>query len=107
MNFEVNDVTAKILDDFQDTIDNALGDVKDNQEKHQKLLDDLQNQMEKIALQSDLKVLEEEIKKNQKQIEILQKSIESLNENIDIIKTQLGTNESLLKRIALRPHRLR
>lgn len=100
MNFEVNDVTAKILDEFQEAIDNALGDIKDKQEAQQ-------DQMNKLALQDDLQALVKAFEENQKQITLLEKQIGSLNESIETIKTQLGNNESLLKRIVLRPRRLR
>lgn len=61
MNFEVNDVTARILKEFQDTIDDALGDIKDKQDENMELLKCIQDKVKDFDVQKDLKPLNEGI----------------------------------------------
>ena len=107
MNFEVNDVTAKILEEFQDTIDNALGDIRDKQDENMAVLKSIQDKVKDFDVQKDLKLLHKGIKENQERINILIKKLEVLDKNINTVQVQLEKNENLLKRLALRPHRLR
>ncbi len=107
MNFEVNDVTAKILEEFQDAIDDALGNIKDKQDEQNETLKILQEKVNQFDLQKDLTVIGDEVKKNQEQINIMMEKIEILNKNISAIQLQLEKNDSLLQRIAMRSRRLR
>lgn len=107
MNFEVNDVTAKILEEFQDTIDNALGDIKDKQDENMDVLKSIQDKVRDFDVQKDLKPLHEGIEENQEQIKILMEKLEALTKNINIVQSQLEINNDLLKRLALRSRRLR
>lgn len=107
MNFEVNDVTAKILEEFQDTIDNALGDIRDKQDENMAVLKSIQDKVKDFDVQKDLKPLHEGIKENQERIKILIEKLDVLAKNINTVQVQLEKNENLLKRLALRPRRLR
>ena len=107
MNFEVNDVTARILKEFQDTIDDALGDIKDKQDENMELLKCIQDKVKDFDVHKDLKPLNEGIKENQKQIKILMEKLEVITKNINTVQVQLEKNDNLLKRLALRSRRLR
>ena len=78
MNFEVNDVTAKILEEFQDAIDDALGDIKDKQDEHKDTLKKIQEKVNQFDLQKDIKLIGDEVKKNQEQINILVEKMEMM-----------------------------
>ncbi len=91
MNFEVNDVTANILKDFQEAIDDALQDIKENQ----------------VENKEDLQTLNHTANNNDKQMKELAAKVVELGEDMKVIQARLEETERLLKRIALRPRRLR
>ena len=108
MNFEVNDVTANILNEFQQTVDNALFNVENQQNQQSEQLQKIINEKtDKTDLQKELTAVIGEVEKNREEIKKLSENVAGLYDVVNSIQSQLEKNEGLLRRMALRLRRIR